>query len=441
MISSCVSNGNKPKILNSKPNIIFIMADDLGYGDLGCYGQQQILTPNIDQLAEEGVKFTNVYAGSTVCAPSRSVLMTGLHTGHTTVRGNTSMLARTPENPSGRVSLKSTDVTVAEVLKKAGYITGITGKWGLAEPGDPGVPNKKGFDQWLGFLNQNRAHNYYPDYIWKNETKYRIAENKDGKKEIYVHDLFTMFSLDFIQANKDTSFFLYLPYTIPHDEYEIPNTEPYTGRPWSKEEIIYAAMITRMDRDIGKIMKLLADLKIDKNTIVFFCSDNGAAHRWEDGFNSSGTLRGRKRDLYEGGIRVPMIVRYPGKITPNRVDSTSIWYFADVLPTFTDIAGVTTPEGLDGENVWPAIVSGKPLSDDRILYWEFYEKEFSQAARWKNWKAVRVKGQKDWELYDLSNDPEETTNLASLHPDIINIIAEWTKNNRTESPYWSSGLQ
>jgi arylsulfatase A-like enzyme len=298
-----------------KPNIIFIMADDLGYHDLGSYGQKKILTPHLDQMAREGMRFTNCYSGSTVCAPARSVLMTGQHTGRTTVRGNFSQIQGLP---GGRVPLQENDTTVANVLKQAGYVTGITGKWGLGEPGTTGIPNRQGFDQWFGYLNQRHAHTYYPEYLWRNEEKVILEGNLDGKREVYTHDLFTNFALDFLKENQDTSFFLYLAYTVPHSDYEIPDTAPYTDSLWTDNEKIHAAMITRMDRDIGRMMQLLTDLGIDDNTMVFFCSDNGAAQFWEGRFDSSYPLRGRKRDMYEGGIRTPMVVRYPGRVPAGR---------------------------------------------------------------------------------------------------------------------------
>jgi arylsulfatase A-like enzyme len=248
--------------LGDRPNIIFIMADDLGYGDLGCYGQKVICTPRIDKLAEQGTQFTQVYAGSPVCAPSRSVLMTGQHTGHTTVRGNFGRGGvQGLGGGSGRVPLKAEDVTVAEILKQAGYVTGITGKWGLGEPSTDGTPNKQGFDEWFGYLNQRRAHTYYPDFIWHNEENYPLPSNQGGKQEQYTHDLFTDFALKFIDEHADPAgdkpFFLYLAYTIPHSKYEIPSTDPYSDRDWEQDEKVHAAMVTRMDHDVGRIMALV----------------------------------------------------------------------------------------------------------------------------------------------------------------------------------------
>ncbi|MBN2001440.1 arylsulfatase [candidate division KSB1 bacterium] len=418
------------------PNIIFIMADDLGYGDLGCYGQKVIQTPNIDRMAQEGIRFTQCYAGSTVCAPSRSVLMTGLHTGHTTVRGNFGKYGVTGlGGGEGRVPLREDDVTVAEVLKTAGYVTGMTGKWGLGEPDTSGEPNGQGFDEWFGYLNQRRAHSYYPAYLWKNKEKMELPGNTDGKRETYSHDLFTEFALDFIKRRQSERFFLYLPYTIPHDIYEIPELEPYVDSSWTADEKVYASMITRMDRDVGKLLDMLKELDIDSNTIVFFCSDNGAARRWKGRFDSSGPLRGNKRDMYEGGIRTPMIVRWPGKIPAGQTSET-VWYFADVLPTLAELAGVRPSKGIDGISVLPSLLGREQDLGDRFLYWEFFERGFQQAVRWKDWKAVRLSPGAKLELYDLGKDLGETTDVAEFFPHVVEKIESYLKTARTESENW-----
>ena len=417
------------------PNIIFIMADDLGYGDLGSYGQSVIQTPYLDRMAKEGTRFTHAYAGSPVCAPSRSVLMTGLHTGHTTVRGNFGKFGvKGLGGGNGRVPLNAEDVTVAEVLKEAGYVTGMTGKWGLGEPGTTGHPNDQGFDEWFGYLNQRRAHSYYPDFIWRNKERVDLSGNTDGRKETYTHDLFAEFALEFVRENKGNRFFLYIPYLIPHSRYEIPDTAPYTNQSWKEDEIIHAAMVTRMDRDIGRLFALLKELGIDEETIVFFCSDNGAAQRWEGRFDSSGSLRGRKRDMYEGGIRTPMIVRWPGKVAGGKTNDFP-WYFADVLPTLATLAEAEAPDGLDGMSVLPSIL-GEDQPNDRFLYWEFFESGFQQAVRWKNWKAVRLAPGEPLELYDLSNDESEARDLAAEHPDIVAKFETYLKGARTESKNW-----
>lgn len=418
------------------PNIIFIMADDLGYGDLGCYGQDVIQTPNIDQMAREGLRFTECYAGSTVCAPSRSVLMTGLHTGHTTVRGNFGKFGVVGlAGGQGRVPLEADDVTVAEVLKPAGYTTGIIGKWGLGEPNTSGHPNDQGFDEWFGYLNQRRAHSYYPDYLWRNKDKFYLPENRDGKQGTYTHDLITQFAQDYLIRHRQDRFFLYLPYTVPHSRYEIPDTAPYSNENWTDDEKVHAAMVTRLDRDIGVLLQTLKDLSIDEKTIVFFCSDNGAAERWEGRFDSSGSLRGRKRDMYEGGIRTPMIVRWPGTVSPNTT-SDAPWYFADVLPTLADLAKAKIPSPIDGISVLPTILGKRQNLSNRYLYWEFFERGFQQAVRKGEWKAIRPAVGEPLELYNLKRDLSESRNIAANHPKVVAEMESILKTARTPSKNW-----
>ncbi len=419
-----------------RPNIIFILADDLGYGDLGCYGQKMIQTPSIDRMATEGVRFTDCYSGHTVCAPSRCSLMTGLHTGHARVRSN----ARIPLRPHPQ------DVTIAEILKAAGYSTGIVGKWGLGEPDTTGIPNRKGFDEWFGYLNQKHAHNYFPEYLWKNEEQYVLEGNSDGKKGTYSHNLFTREARDFIRRHQDGPFFLYLAYTIPHannelgretgNGMEIPSDAPYSDEPWPQPQKNHAAMISRLDRDVGRILALLNELGIDENTIVFFTSDNGP-HK-EGGadpafFNSWGPLRGYKRDLYEGGIRVPMIVRWPGKTRPGTT-SAEPWAFWGFLPTAAELAGATAPSDIDGISMLPAILSQPQRSHD-YLYWEFiHGRAFKQAVRMGDWKAVRLHLDKPVELYELSRDVGEKRNVADQHPHIAAEAEELFKTARVDSP-------
>ena len=409
-----------------RPNIIYVMADDLGYSDLGCYGQKQIQTPNIDRLAAEGLRFTQFYSGSTVCAPTRSVLMTGQHTGHTWVRGNFG------EKPKGRIPLRAKDVTVAEVLERAGYTTGIIGKWGLGEPDTTGVPNRQGFDYWFGYLNQANAHSYYPPHLWRNEEKYPLPGNTGGKQQQYAHDLMTSEALAFIERSKDKPFFLYLPYTIPHGAYQIPSDAPYTDNPWPQKLKNLAAMITLMDRDIGRIMKRLGDLGLDERTVVFFCSDNGPA-LVEEIFDSNGALRGFKRDLYEGGIRVPMIARWPGRIKAGAV-SDQVWAMWDFLPTAAELAGTAPPENVDGISMVNALI-GKEQKDHEFLYWEFLKGGLNQAARMGNWKAVRKNFGK-LELYDLAKDLSETDDVADKHPEVVAKIEAYLTTARTESKHW-----
>ncbi len=422
-----------------KPNIIFIMADDLGYGDLGCYGQTLIQTPNIDQLAKEGIRFTQCYTGSTVCAPSRSVLMTGQHTGHTTVRGNMGIGGVVGlGGAEGRIPLQATDTTVATVLKSAGYVTGMIGKWGLGEPNTSGEPNRQGFDFFYGFLNQRRAHHYYPEYIWRDTVRVDLPGNHEGQEETYVHDLFTKEAIDFVNRYQDTSFFLYLPYTSPHDDYEVPDLGIYADSVhWQADEQIYAAMVSRLDQDVGRIMKQIKDLGIDKNTMVFFCSDNGAAQFWEGRFDSSGILRGRKRDMYEGGIRTPMIVRYPDRIK-SAIVSDEPWYFADLLPTLSELAGAESPKNIDGISVLSLLGLDSQLKADaqRYFYWEFYELGFQQAIRQGKWKGVKLAPETEWEIYDLEADPGEQQNLAKAHPEIVEKMATIAKKEHIPSPFF-----
>lgn len=415
----------------SRPNIIFIMADDLGHADLGCYGQRAIRTPNIDRLAAQGRRFTQCYAGSAVCAPSRSCLMTGQHAGHTRVRDNFAKVGGVP--PQGRVPLRPEDVTVAEVLKRAGYATAITGKWGLGEPGTTGVPNRQGFDEWFGYLNQRHAHSYYVDYLWKNETKFGIQANLDGKQGQYTHDLFTEFGLRFIQSQREGPFFLFMAYTIPHGKYEVPSDAPYGDRPWPQKLKNYAAMVTRLDGDVGRMMALLKRLQIDEKTIVFFTSDNGAAFV-EETFRSSGRLRGRKGDLYEAGLRVPMIARWPGRIEPGSTSDLP-WAFYDFLPTAAELARTPTPPGVDGVSV-VATLLGKRQPRRPPLYWEFPARGYGQALRDGPWKAVRTKWAGPIELYNLDDDPGEQNDLAAKHPERIARIERLMAVAHTDSTNW-----
>jgi arylsulfatase A-like enzyme len=428
------------------PNILLIVADDLGYGDLGCYGQQKIHTPHLDRLAAQGMRFTNAYAGSTVCAPSRCALMTGLHTGHCRVRGNGG-----GGSPRLNVPLAPEDICVAELLQKAGYATAIIGKWGLGEAGSTGIPTRKGFDFFFGYLNQHHAHNYYPDYLWRNEEKVRIdnpqssVENVAAQQRVYAPDLFREEALRFLASHKDQPFFLYFATTIPHannertratgEGNEVPTDAPYTQENWPQAEKNKAAMITRLDADIGILLAQLQKWNLEKNTLVIFTSDNGP-HR-EGGnqpafFRSSGPLRGIKRDLYEGGIRVPLIIRWPAQIRPGTV-SDHVCAFWDFLPTACDLAGVPIPSPCDGLSLAPLLTGQGTQRTYEFLYWEFHEGGFRQAVRHGRWKALRHAPHLPLELYDLHSDPGETRNSAAEHPDIIARIEAYLKTARTDS--------
>lgn len=447
LVAGC-QDPRRRETVAERPNVIFILADDLGYGDLGCYGQQIIQTPNLDRMAKEGMIFTNHYAGSTVCAPSRCCLMTGLHTGHAYIRGN------------DRIPLRPEDVTVAELMKQAGYATGIIGKWGLGEPDTTGIPNRKGFDSWFGYLNQQHAHNYYPDHLWRNEEKVPLANEVEPvgaaggvatKRVQYSHDLFASEALAFLDRNRRRPFFLYLALTIPHanneskpDGMEVPSYGPYANRDWPNPQKGHAAMITRMDRDIGRLFQRLKALGLDEKTLVLFSSDNGP-HK-EGGadpafFDSNGGLRGIKRDLHEGGIRVPLIARWPGRVAAGS-GSDHVSAFWDLLPTCCELAGVPTPKGTDGISFLPTLL-GQPQRqrEHSYLYWEFHEQGKKQALRMGHWKGVRLNVAKDpqgpIELYNLAEDPGEQNNVASRNPEVVARIVTILASARTPSQRWS----
>ncbi len=456
------------------PNIIWIMADDLGYGDLGSYGQEVIRTPRLDQMADEGIKFTQFYSGHTVCAPARSSLMTGQHTGNTPIRGNRS--ATTDE----RVPLAPHHTTVAEVLQQAGYTTGQIGKWGLGEPGTTGIPNLQGFDHFLGFLNQRRAHIYYPEWIWQNEYRLILTGNRDvlqkfpemdvyphdpqvepeRRMEHYTEDVYLEEAERFIRAYRDEPFFLYLPIQIPHAELIVPDEhlEEYLDEDgnsifdevfYSDDEhdryigtdkpfATYAAMVTYMDRNVGILLDLLEELGIDENTLVLFTSDNGP--HAEGGydpeyFNSGGDLRGMKRDLYEGGIRVPMIAWMPGTVPAGRV-SHQVWAMWDFMPTAAELARTEPPQNIDGISMVNALLD-QPQQDAEYLYWEWFTGNQSlQAVRIGDWKAVRLDSDLPTELYDLSTDIGEENDIADQHPDVVAQTEELFRTARTDNPHY-----
>ncbi|HEX4413211.1 MAG TPA: arylsulfatase [Lacipirellulaceae bacterium] len=440
------------KSTERRPNIIFILADDLGYGDVGCYGQKQIKTPQLDQMAADGLRFTQAYAGAPVCAPSRCVLMTGLHQGHARVRGNV-------EAMSLPATLLADDVTVATVLKDAGYKTALIGKWGLGEPqkNAQGLPNRHGFDYFYGYLKQGHAHNYYPDYLWRNESKVKLPNvisddpalrhNVSSKRVEYSHDLFAQETLKFVREHKDQPFFLDLSLTIPHanDEagdkgMEVPSLGEYEKKDWPEPQKGYAAMVTRMDADIGRLFALLKELKIDDNTLVIFTSDNGP-HQ-EGGFNprffdSNGPLRGFKGNVTDGGIREPMIARWPGHVPAGKTTDAPV-YFADMMPTFAKLTGAKAPSGIDGVDISPTL-DGKdqPALSERFMYWEFdRDGVVAQSARYGKWKADREPKTSKIELYDLSNDAGESHNVADEHADILAKFTEYFRTARKDSPTW-----
>lgn len=421
-----------------KPNIIYILVDDMGYGDLGCYGQKEIQTPAIDKMAKDGMRFTQHYSGSPVCAPSRCVLMTGLHTGHSKIRGN---------QPT--VELDLNDVTIASVLKKQGYKTAAIGKWGLGEGSSDGTPWKQGFDYFFGYLNQMKAHNHYPEYLHRNNEKImlenQVVLSNEGYskgvgtastvKKVYAQDLFAEEALNFVEKNAKTPFFLYFAVTIPHanNEHdlikaehgmEVPDYGIYKDKPWPNAQKGLAAMISYLDKDVSRLRAKLETLGIDKNTIIIFSSDNGPHS--EGGsipkfFNSNGGLRGQKRDLYEGGVRVPMIVCWPGTIKSGQVNN-HISAFWDVMPTIADLSGAEKPMKTDGISFLPTLF-GKKQQTHEALYWEFNEQGGKQAVRKGDWKLVKLNlfdpKKTKYELYNLSSDLSEQNEVSATYPEIL----------------------
>lgn len=441
-----------------KPNIIFILADDLGYGDLGCYGQQLIQTPNLDHMAADGMRFTHFYAGAPVCAPSRAVLMTGRHVGHVSVRGNAGGKNLSDPNLMRPQTLRRDETTIPEVLKKAGYSTALIGKWGVGELASGSEPTHRGFDYFYGYLNQAHAHNYYPAWLVRNESPVGLRNVVPGDgpfgqgwatvKVDYSHDKFSEEALKWIEQQKGQPFFLELAYTIPHanDEatravgngQEVPSLDPYTNKDWTEPNKGQAAMITRMDADIGRLFALLKKLGLDEKTIVFFSSDNGP-HK-EGGndpafFNASGGLRGIKRDVYEGGIREPFIARWPGKVAAGKT-SAHVGYFGDVMTTLAELSGATPPENLDSISFAPELL-GQPQKKHDYLYWEFHEGGTKQAVLMdEHWKAVRMRPDAATEIYDLASDEGERNNLHDAHPELVQRAEELFKTARTENPDW-----
>ncbi len=454
------------------PNIILMLADDLGYGELGSYGQAKIRTPNLDRLADEGMRFTRHYSGSPVCAPSRDVLLTGLHTGHAYIRDNDEMPERGDIwhdlSLEGQRPILPNTYTIGVMLQNAGYVTGAMGKWGLGGPGSTGEPNRQGFDRWYGYLCQRIAHNYYPSYLWRNTEKHildneyffphqRLPEDADPNDPTsyapysgtqYSMDLMVEEALEFIRQNRDTTFFLYLPFPVPHVSLQVPQESlaeyegafpetPYRGDkgylPHRTPRAAYAAMITRMDREIGRILALLKELGLDDNTVVFFTSDNGPTFNGgtdSEFFNSAGPLRGLKTQLYEGGIRVPLIARWPDRIEPGSTND-HLSAFWDYLPTFAELAGTDVPVEVDGISLLPTLL-GRDTEQPKheYLYWELHG---GQAVRMGKWKAYRPGVDSAIELYDLSTDIGEQHDVAVQHPDVVATSEDIMRSGRTES--------
>jgi arylsulfatase A-like enzyme len=424
-----------------RPNIVFIHSDDLGYGDLSCYGQKNFKTPSLDRMAAEGLKFTSYYAGNTVCAPSRCALMTGYHMGHAYIRGNLEL------------PLRAEDVTVAELLKKSGYSTAVIGKWGLGLENNSGRPDRKGFDYSFCYLDHRHAHRQYTDHLFRNGERVEL----DGKT--WSNDLFTNESLEWMEKNKANPFFLYLNYTIPHAELWVPQDsldeykDKFPDKPWMNGQgdapgakgyrsqetphAAFAAMVTRMDRAVGSLLEKLKALGLDENTLVMFTSDNGP-HREGGGdpdfFQSYGPLRGIKRDLYEGGIRVPMIARWPGKIAAGTTTDFACAHW-DFLPTACELGGAQSPATIDGLSIVPTLM-GKDQRPHEYLYWEFYERGFDQAIRMGDWKGIRNGLGEPLQLYNLKADLQEKNDVAARFGDIVAELEAKMKSCRADSDKW-----
>lgn len=405
----------------TRPNIVYILADDMGIGDIGCYGQKILKTPNIDRLAAEGTRFQNAYAGAMVCAPARCTLMTGYHLGHATVRDNWEVY------PEGQYPLAERDITVAATLKQAGYATGICGKWGLGGPDSRSTPNKAGFDFFYGYNCQRHAHRYFTDYLWRNTERVPIAQS--AKKRVYSQDLIADESLRFIRENRARPFYLFCAWTLPHGPYNAGNVvsiDKYKDTGWTESEKVYAAMMDRLDSDVGRIMAQLKELNLDQNTLVLFASDNGAGGGRANNarFGSQGGLRDTKGSLREGGIRVPLIARWPGKVAAGRSTdfSTAFW---DFLPTAAELAGTSAPRGIDGISIVPTLL-GRAQKPHEYLYWERRggPDKLTRVVRMGDWKGYQETTGAPMELYDLATDRAEAKNVAAAHPDVVARIAK-----------------
>jgi arylsulfatase A len=457
LLLASVTACSEKEVEANKSNIVLIFLDDLGYGDLGFTGQKYIETPIIDGLSEEGMVFSQFYSGSPVCAPSRSSLMTGLHTGHTHIRGNKEI------DPEGQEPLLDSLVTVAEILKSAGYKTGAFGKWGLGFVGTEGDPNNQGFDSFFGYNCQRQSHRYFPDHLWDNNRRIEYPDNNPGNAEGYAPDIIQKRALTFIEDNKDEPFFLFLPYTLPHAELVVPEDSlfnkykgkfkenPFKGTDYvigqsvlgySSQEYpraAYAAMVNRIDVYVGQVIAKLKELGLEENTLIILTSDNGPAKEGgadPDFFDGNGIYKGYKRDVYEGGIHVPFIAKWPGKIASGSKSDhiSALW---DLLPTFSDISGASIPNKIDGVSILPTLLGKNGQKKHDYLYWEFHEQGGKQAVRKDNWKAVRLNVKKDSngpiELYDLSKDPSEMNDIASSHPEIVKQMATYMKEAHVES--------
>lgn len=412
-----------------KPNIIFILSDDIAQGDLGCYGQKLIQTPNLDRMASEGTRYTQAYCGTAVCAPSRTSLITGLHMGHSPIRGNREI------KPEGQKPLPSNTITVAQLLKPQGYATACVGKWGMGLFDTTGSPLKKGFDHFFGYNCQRHAHSYFPTYLYNDDTRIEL----DGKT--YAQNLIQNDLLAWVRKQQEHPFFLFYAVTLPHGKFEIDDQGTYKDKPWSEQEKNYAAMVTRLDSDVGRLLDLLKELKIDDNTLVIFSGDNGSSFpptsplgkRFEQANNG---LRGFKRGLYEGALRQAALARWPGAVPAGRI-SDEPWAFWDFLPTCVELTGAKLPDGFQPDGLsLVSYLKGGPAPQREYFYWELHEGKPLQAVRFGNWKAVRSAPGNPLELYDLKSDSGEAKNIASAYPELVAKAEQIMRSAHVDSPDW-----
>ena len=419
-----------------KPNIIFILSDDLAQGDIGCYGQKLIQTPNLDRMAKEGTRFTQGYCGTTVCAPSRTALMVGQHTGHSPVRANREI------KPEGQLPLPPGTITVAKILKENGYATACMGKWGMGMFDTTGSPLKNGFDHFFGYNCQRHAHSYFPTYLYRDDQRFDLPGN-DGKGigKTYAQELIQQEVETWVRAQKDKPFFLYYAITLPHAKNEIDDLGAYKDKPWTPAQKAYAAMVTRLDADVGRLFALLKELGVDQDTLVMTAGDNGSSFAPQSEMGklfdqSSNGLRGFKRGLYEGALRQAALARWPGRIPAGRV-SDEPWAFWDFLPTAMELASAKPPAGLQTDGLsLVSFLQGGPAPKRDYFYWELHEAQSLQAARWGDWKAVRNGPQSKVEVYDLKNDAAEQHDVAATRPELVEKALAIFKDAHVDDPNW-----
>jgi len=419
-----------------KPNIIFVLSDDVGQGDLGCYGQKLIKTPHLDRMAAEGTRYLQAYTGTSVCAPTRSSLMTGLHMGHCPVRANREI------RPEGQMPLPAKTMTVAQILKRAGYATACTGKWGMGMFDTTGSPLKKGFDHFFGYNCQRHAHSYFPTYLYDDDRRFTLEGNENNGRKVYAQELIARDTMKWLREHKDEPFFFFFAVTLPHGRYEIDDQGIYKDEDWSEREKNYAAMVTRLDSDVGRILDFLREEGLDKNTLVMFSGDNGSSFHPNSAIGRrfdqtmGGRLRGYKRGMYEGALRQAALAWWPGTVPSGRVTEEP-WAFWDFMPTAAELAGTEVPESVETDGLsLVSFLKGGPAPERDYFYWELHEGRTIQACRFGDWKAVRNVAGGPIELYDLAKDVGETTDLTDKHPEVVAKAEKIMKDARTEDPNW-----